>query len=41
MYGKPPPSIPAYITGTSPVDACDAVLTTRDEHYKNTGHLTG
>ncbi|MCH80967.1 Ty3/gypsy retrotransposon protein, partial [Trifolium medium] len=31
MYGKPPPSIPDYISGTSTIDACDAVLTSRDE----------
>jgi hypothetical protein len=30
-YGKPPPSIPAYVTGTSSIDACDAVLTSREE----------
>lgn len=31
MYGKPPPSIPAYIPGTSSVDACDSILGSRDE----------
>ncbi|MCH93906.1 retrotransposon protein, partial [Trifolium medium] len=31
IYGKSPPTIPSYITGSSPVDACDAVLTSRDE----------
>ncbi|MCH79856.1 Ty3/gypsy retrotransposon protein, partial [Trifolium medium] len=31
MFGKPPPSIPAYITGTSSIDACDAVLASREE----------
>ncbi|MCH79873.1 retrotransposon protein [Trifolium medium] len=31
MFGKVVPSIPAYITGTSSIDACDAVLTSRDE----------
>jgi hypothetical protein len=31
MYGKPPPSLPSYITGSSAIDACDAVLTTREE----------
>ncbi|PNY04552.1 hypothetical protein L195_g000976 [Trifolium pratense] len=31
MFCKPAPSIPAYITGSSSIDACDAVLTSRDE----------
>ncbi|MCI39079.1 retrotransposable element Tf2 protein, partial [Trifolium medium] len=31
IYGKPPPTIPSYITGSSPIDACDVVLTSRDE----------
>ncbi|MCH97395.1 transposon TF2-1 polyprotein, partial [Trifolium medium] len=31
IYGKPPPAIPGYIQGTSQVDACDAILSSRDE----------
>jgi hypothetical protein len=31
MFGKPAPSIPAYISGSSSVDACDAVLSSRVE----------
>ncbi|KAI5442348.1 hypothetical protein KIW84_011426 [Lathyrus oleraceus] len=31
MFGKPPHSIPLYIPGTSSIDACDSVLTSRDE----------
>jgi len=31
MYGKPPPSIPMYIGGTSSNDGCDSVLSTREE----------
>jgi hypothetical protein len=31
IYGKPPPSVPSYISGSSPIDACDAVLSSRDE----------
>jgi hypothetical protein len=31
VYGKPPPQVMDYIAGTSLVDACDKVLTTRDE----------
>jgi hypothetical protein len=31
MFGKPPPSIPVYVTGSSSVDACDVVLTSREE----------
>ncbi|MCI53160.1 retrotransposable element Tf2 protein, partial [Trifolium medium] len=26
IYGKPPPSIPSYISGTSNIEACDALL---------------
>ncbi|MCI30682.1 Ty-3/Gypsy retrotransposon polyprotein, partial [Trifolium medium] len=31
VYGKPPPQITDYIAGTSMVEACDKVLSTRDE----------
>ncbi|GAU21767.1 hypothetical protein TSUD_328920 [Trifolium subterraneum] len=31
MFGKAPPSMPAYVTGSSSIDACDTVLQTRDE----------
>jgi hypothetical protein len=31
MFGKAPPSIPVYVTGSSSVDACDAVLTSRED----------
>ncbi|MCI87191.1 retrotransposable element Tf2 155 kDa protein type 3, partial [Trifolium medium] len=31
VYGKPHPQIADYIAGTSLIDACDKVLTTRDE----------
>ncbi|MCH87860.1 Ty3/gypsy retrotransposon protein, partial [Trifolium medium] len=31
IYGKPPPNIPNYISGSSSVDACDAVLSSREE----------
>ncbi|MCH93770.1 Ty3/gypsy retrotransposon protein, partial [Trifolium medium] len=31
VYGKPPPPISEYIAGSSLIDACDKVLTTRDE----------
>lgn len=31
MFGKQASSIPSYITGSSTVDACDAVLTSREE----------
>ncbi|CAJ2669245.1 unnamed protein product [Trifolium pratense] len=30
-YGKPPPSIPSYIPGSSVVDACDQTLEAREE----------
>jgi len=28
-YGKPPPALPQYIIGTSPVEAADSILVTR------------
>nr|KYP63409.1 Retrotransposable element Tf2 [Cajanus cajan] len=31
MYGKPPPSIPAYVEGTSSNIGCDSTLATREE----------
>ncbi|MCI06617.1 transposon TF2-1 polyprotein, partial [Trifolium medium] len=31
MFGKSPPSVPAYINGSSSIDACDSVLTSREE----------
>lgn len=31
MHGKPPPSVPAFIVGTSYVAACDSLHTSRDE----------
>jgi hypothetical protein len=31
MFGKPAPSIPSYIAGSSSIDACDAVLKTRED----------
>jgi hypothetical protein len=31
VFGKPAPSIPSYITGSSQIDACDDVLRTREE----------
>lgn len=31
IFGKPPPSIPSYVAGSSSVDACDTVLVSRDE----------
>ncbi|GAU44853.1 hypothetical protein TSUD_112270 [Trifolium subterraneum] len=30
-YGKPPPSIPMYLTGDSKVEACDSLLISREE----------
>jgi hypothetical protein len=30
-YGKTPPSVPAYLAGSSSIEACDSVLTSRDE----------
>lgn len=31
IYGKPPPSIPSYVLHSSSVEACDSLLSTRDE----------
>lgn len=31
MFGKPPPSIPSYITGSSGIEAADVFLRDRDE----------
>ncbi|WVY93545.1 hypothetical protein V8G54_032633 [Vigna mungo] len=33
VYGKPPPSIPTYIEGTSSNAGCDSVLTSREEIF--------
>ncbi|PNY12251.1 retrotransposon protein [Trifolium pratense] len=31
MFGKSPPSMPDYVTGSSSIEACDSVLTSREE----------
>lgn len=33
-YGKPPPALPHYVAGTSPVEAADSMLVTRQDLHR-------
>lgn len=34
VYGKPPPSIPTYVRGTTNIEALDSELTTKEELFQ-------